>query len=141
MSPQVELSAWQAVGSVNRVVTEKGELLLAVPLVGIPSDEPSFTWPYPSGNRRSKTVFIRDLRDAELVATRPIPVALEFMEGQVTACCYDVEQFGVGEDEFSALDDLRATLVELYHTLRAEKSLGPLPQRQLAYLKRVLRQA
>ncbi len=104
-------------------------------------DQPSLVWPYFPGDRQQKTVFIRDLGDPQLIAARPIPVSLEFSDGHVTACCYDVEQFGVGEDEFSALDDLRATLVELYRTLKAERSLGPLPQRQLTYLASALKEA
>jgi hypothetical protein len=87
-----------------------------------------------------KKIQVRDLRDPHLVVTDPISVSLEFSAGQVTACCYDVEQFGVGEDEFAALDDLRATIVELYGVLKAERHLGPLPQRQLAYLTRALKE-
>jgi len=111
------------------------------PVTGIPSDDKAFSWPYFPENRQQKTVFIRDLGSPRLSVTAPIPVSIEFAEGQVTACCYDVEQFGVGEDEFSALDDLRATIVELYATLKAERRLGPLPQRQLEYLRRALKEA
>jgi hypothetical protein len=104
-------------------------------------DHGSLLWPYFPEVRQPKTVFIRDLADSRLVVLEPIAVAVEFSGGQPTACCYDLEQFGVGEDEFSALDDLRATIVELYFALKAERRLGPLPQRQLDYLTRVLREA
>lgn len=136
----LELFAWHSVGSVGEIVAEKGDPILA-PHVGIPSDDKSFTWPHLSADRQRKTVFVRDLGDSNLVIGEPIPVSLEFSDEQVTACCYDLEQFGVGENEFSALDDLRATIVELYSALKNEPRLGPLPQRQLAFLKRVLRTA
>ena len=138
----LQLSAWHSLGGTTFVVMGHGEPVSPVPMdvVGIPSDDKSFSWPYFPGNRQRKTVFIRDLRDPHLVVANPIPISLEFSDGQVTACCYDVEQFGVGEDEFVALDDLRATIVELYGVLKAERHLGPLPQRQLAYLTRALKE-
>jgi hypothetical protein len=106
----------------------------------ISSDDKAFSWPYFPSNRQQKTVFIRDLHDPHMSVASPIPASLEFSDGQVTACCYDLEQFGVGGDEFEALDDLRATIVELYVTLKQEPSLGPLPRRQLAYLARALKE-
>ena len=92
-------------------------------------------------SRQQRTVFIRDLADRRITVVEPIPVSVESSDGQATACCYDLEQFGAGADEFSALDDLRATVVELYFALKSESRLGPLPQRQLDYLKKVVREA
>ena len=103
-------------------------------------DQSLLVWPYFPGNRQQKTVFIRDLHDPGLSVAEPISASIDFSDGQVTACCYDVEQFGVGADEFEALDDLRATIVELYRTLKNEPQLGPLPERQLDYLNRVIRE-
>jgi hypothetical protein len=88
---------------------------------------------------QQKTVFIKDLGSASLFVREPIPVSIEVSEGQATACSYDLEQFGVGGDEFEALDDLRATIIELYHALKNEPNLGPLPRRQLTYLARALK--
>lgn len=130
-----QLSSWCSFENERAVSFE------SVPVAGISSDDKTFPWPYLPGNHPRKTVFIRDLRDATLVPTKPIPVSLESSDGTVTACCYDLEQFGVGENEFEALDDLCATIVELYRVLKSEKKLGPLPQRQLVYLKRVVREA
>lgn len=99
------------------------------------------SWPYLPVGRQQKTVFIRDLGDRHMIVREPIPVSVEACDGQVTACCYDLEQFGVGDDEFAALTDLKATLVELYDTLKAAPRLGPLPQQQLEYFGRVLQGA
>jgi hypothetical protein len=138
----LQISAWHSLGGATFVIMGQGEPVSPVPMdvVGIPSDDKTFPWPYLPGNRQRRTVFIRDLRDPHLLVMNPIPASLEFSDRQVTACCYDVEQFGVGEDEFTALDDLRATIVELYVTLKRERSLGPLPQRQLVYLTRALKE-
>lgn len=72
---------------------------------------------------------------------RAIPVALEFWEGLVTARCHDLTEFGTGADEFEALDDLRASIVDLYSVLKADQgNLGPLAQRQLDYLEDIIRE-
>ena len=107
----------------------------------VPSHDKAFPWPYFPASRQQKAVFIQDLRDSRLAVAEPIPVSIEVADGQVTACCYDIEQFGTGDSEFAALDDLRATIVELYNTLRREPRLGPLPAQQLAYLQRVIKEA
>lgn len=88
-----------------------------------------------------KTVFIQDLGDPRLSLTASIPVALDFWGDSVTACCYDLEDFGVGQDEFSALADLKGSLVDLYFLLKAEADrLGPLPERHWRYLRSITRE-
>lgn len=88
-----------------------------------------------------RTVFIQDLGDRRLSLEASIPIALDFWTDSVTACCYDLEDFGVGQDEFSALADLKASLVELYFLLKAEAGrLGPLPQRHWDYLRAIVRE-
>lgn len=88
-----------------------------------------------------RTVFIQDLGDYRLSLTASIPVALDSWPGSVTACCYDLEDFGAGEDEFSAVGDLKASLVDLYFLLKSDADrLGPLPQRQWDYLRTIVRE-
>ncbi|MBI2529268.1 MAG: hypothetical protein HYY95_22365 [Candidatus Rokubacteria bacterium] len=140
----LHVSSWHYGGSAVFIDVEEAYPVQASPaqVRNIASDDmSSMVWPYFPGDRQQRTVFIRDLADPRVVVVEPIPVSLEVSDGQPTACCYDLEQFGIGDDEFSALDDLRATIVELYLALKGEQSLGPLPQRQLAYLRSVVREA
>lgn len=87
-----------------------------------------------------KTIFIHDLGDRRLALEAAIPVALDFWPGSsVTACCYDLEDFGAGQDEFSALADLKESLVDLYFLLKNDADrLGPLPQRHWDYLQSII---
>ena len=88
-----------------------------------------------------KTVFICDLSDPRLSLSRPIPVSLEFWPEIVTAFSYDVEEFGVAESEFAALNDLRASIRELYFLLKEEESkLGSLPRQHWEFLKSVVQE-
>lgn len=140
----LQVSSWHYGGGAVFVDVEEAYPVQASPaqVRNIASDDQfSLLWSYCPSDHQQKTVFIRDLADPRVIVVEPIPVSVEFSEGQTTACCYDLEQFGIGADEFSALDDLRATIVELYFSLKRELTLGPLPRRQLAYLKRVLREA
>ena len=117
--------------SVNMVMNEPAHHLL-MPTI-------SFWSHVANPSRPPKTVFIRDLGERKLVLTASIPVSLEFWPDLVTACCYDLEEFGVGSDESSALNDLRASIVSLYRSLKEEKAnLGPLPQRHWHYLSRLI---
>lgn len=138
------VSWYSACGAPLVVMEENGNPISPCPVFtkDVTNEDQSagLIWPYFSGSRPQKTVFLNDLRDDRLALELPIPASIEFSDGLATACSYDLEQFGAGEDEFAALDDLRATIAELYFTLKAEAALGPLPQRQLAYLQRVLRE-
>jgi len=136
----LQVSSWHYSGGAVFIDVEEDYPVQASPaqVRNIASDGPSLLWPY--FNRQQKTIYIRDLADPRVVVIAPIPVSVEVSDGQLTACCYDLEQFGIGDDEFSALDDLRAIIVELYFALKGERSLGPLPQRQLAYLNNVIRE-
>lgn len=88
-----------------------------------------------------RTIFIRDLGDPRLSLVASIPIALDFWGDSVTACCYDLEDFGVGQDDFSALADLKTSLADLYFLLKADaENLGPLPRRQWDYLRQIIRE-
>ena len=98
-------------------------------------------WSHVASAQRQKTVFIRDLADARVSVAEAIPVALEFWDNLVTACCHDLEEFEVAGDEFTALEQLKASIVDLYFLLKSEqKDLGPLPLRQWNYLRRMVRE-
>lgn len=137
------ISPWYSIGGAALIDVDQERLVSPSPALSqdiASDDQPTISWPDFAGGRAPKTVFIRDLHDSRLDMQDPIPASLEFSEGQVSACCYDLEQFGIGNDEFEALDDLRATIVELYFALKGEPRLGPLPERQLSYLRRALRE-
>jgi hypothetical protein len=141
---KLQLSGWHSMGGALVIIMEEGGDPVCpsrVPTADILSGDKSFPWPYLPASKQQKTVFIKDLGSASLFVREPIPVSVEVSEGQATACSYDLEQFGVGGDEFEALDDLRATIAELYQLLKQEPNLGPLPRRQLAYLTRALKEA
>ena len=91
--------------------------------------------------RPPKTVFICDLSDPKLSMSRAIPVSLEFWPECVTALSYDLEEFGVAESEFAALNDLRASIRDLYFLLKEDESkLGPLPRQHWKFLKSVVQE-
>src|SRR5215510_4096282 len=107
-------------------------------------DEPTFNaWcHFPQTLRPPKTVFIQDLGRPDLKLARAIPLSIDFWPSHVTACSYDIEEFGVGGDEFVAVENLKEALADLYLVLKADQErLGPLPQRQWRYLKDVIREA
>jgi hypothetical protein len=86
-----------------------------------------------------KTVFIRSLGDPRVSLKGPIPVAVETLDGEVTVYSADTGDFVVGADEPSAIDEFRASMVELYFMLKSEKhSLGPLPQKHWHFLSSVI---
>lgn len=106
-----------------------------------PSVAPVFS-PGSSGSQPTqprKNIFIQDLGDPQLSLNRSVPIALDFWYDSVTACCHDLEDFGVGQDEFSAVADLKASLVDLYFLLKNDADrLGPLPQRHWNYLQSII---
>jgi len=98
-------------------------------------------WSHLATAQRHKTVFVQDLADPRVSIVEAIPVALEFWDNLVTACCYDLEEFEVAGDEFTALEQLKSSIVDLYYILKSEADhLGPLPQRQWNYLRRMVRE-
>ncbi len=98
-------------------------------------------WSHLATVQRYKTIFVQDLADPRISVVRAIPVALEFWENLVTACCHDLEEFEIAGDEFTAVEQLKASIVDLYFLLKSERSrLGLLPQRQWDYLRRMIRE-
>jgi hypothetical protein len=99
---------------------------------------------YPAWVPRSRrTILIRTL-DPRLRLRGPLPVVLEEWDlaDHVTAWSYDFDEYGVGQDEQSALDDFRAAIASLYFTLKEHQDrLGPLPARQWAELQALVTEA
>jgi hypothetical protein len=89
-----------------------------------------------------RILHLRNLADDRLRLTAPLPVVLQYGEESVTACSYDLEDFGVGATEFDALADLRATLVELYFSLKQDRDrLGWQPRREWAFLRSIIQES
>jgi len=57
----------------------------------------------------------------------------------VTAWSWDLEEYGVGPDEGTALDHFRRSLIHLYFMLKENaEQLGPLPAEHWAYLRDII---
>lgn len=98
-------------------------------------------WSHLATLQYSKTAFIQDLGDPRVTLLRSIPVSVDFWPDHVTARSFDIEEFGVGADEFEAVRELKASLADLYFLLKNEQgNLGPLPQRQWEFLRRIIRE-
>lgn len=109
--------------------------------VGARDDISSTRWPDLPSPRQSKTIFIQDLGDPRVALIRALPASIEFGPDLVSAFSYDIEEFGIGADEFEAVEDLKVSIAALYFVLKDDlTNLGPLPQRQWAFLKGVIRE-
>lgn len=74
---------------------------------------------------RVSDVFVGSLFDDRLRMVEPIHVEVEQEGDDYIAKCDKFNEFGYGEDVFSAIDDLRITLAELYWSLKhKERTLG-----------------
>ena len=91
--------------------------------------------------RAPYVIHVIDLGDPRLILNRPLPVVIQYGDDSVTACSYDLEDFGVGETEFEALKDLKATIVELYFTLKENQGrLGPQPEKEWVSLHSLIKE-
>ncbi len=69
---------------------------------------------------------IGTLLDDRLRLKRPLEVEIEQEGNSYIAACRYVDEFGYGESPMMAIDDLQATLAELYWALKEDqKRLGP----------------
>lgn len=88
-----------------------------------------------------KTILLGNLADRRLKLNGFLPVVLQYGEESVTACSYDLEDFGVGATEFEALADLQATIVELYFSLKEDQGrLGAQPEKEWAFLRSIVQE-
>ncbi len=89
---------------------------------------------------RCKNIFIADLGHPELTLLRPLPVVIESAGTQFLAYSFDIEELAVADNESAVIDEIKASIAELYFLLEREQgNLGPLPQKQWAILGRLIR--
>lgn len=74
---------------------------------------------------------------------RPIEVLIEPVDDSYVASFFDANISASGDNQQEAFDNLKALILDVYDSLRAESSnrLGPEPKRQLAVLDRFLEKA
>lgn len=87
-------------------------------------------------------VFVSDLGDPRLTLKQPLPVVIQYGDTAITACSYDLEDFGVGDTEFEAVNDLKATIAELYFALKENQDrLGPQPEKDWLFLRSIINES
>jgi hypothetical protein len=90
-----------------------------------------------SAGRRLLHVVALDVAHLRLRVS--VPVQLVVDGATVTVSSDDLEVFGAGDDEFSALTNFREALVEEYEFLKTNvQDLGPLPAAQLRRMEQVI---
>jgi hypothetical protein len=88
-----------------------------------------------------KTVFMGDLADPTVALLLSLPVEVEFWPEHVSAYSHDLELFTAADDLPTALSEMRASIVELYFTLKEEKDhLGVLPQARWDFLSHIIKE-
>lgn len=88
-----------------------------------------------------KTVFVQDLGDARLALRELLAISIEQWPNSVTACSYDTGEFAFADDELTAIDELKALIVDLYFLLKEEQNnLGPLPLKYWNFLKSIIQE-
>ncbi|MBM3241968.1 hypothetical protein FJZ31_37330 [Candidatus Poribacteria bacterium] len=87
-----------------------------------------------------KQIQLFNLRSTEYALTQPISVLLEEDQEQYVATFFDTGDFGVGETEQEAIDDLCSNIIAEYESLRTETAkLGQLPAQTWAFLSGLIR--
>lgn len=86
-----------------------------------------------------KSVFIADLRDPRLSLKVPLPIHLEHAGSEMLGYSYDLDELEVADDEWSVIQKMRASIVNLYFMLKEEQdSLGPLMQQHWNFLRKII---
>jgi hypothetical protein len=89
--------------------------------------------------RKSKVIQLSTLADASLRLRMPLAVVIDWSGEQTTAHAVELEDYGVGDSEYEALDDLRGSILQTYGFLREnEADLGPSLAKQLRRFREVL---
>ena len=73
----------------------------------------------------SANVLISSLLNGHLILLEPLPIHIEFDGYQYVARSFDIDVYGVGEDEMAALDDFRRSVVDYYLDLKNDDLGGP----------------
>jgi predicted RNase H-like HicB family nuclease len=83
--------------------------------------------------------FIGNLDRPELNLRSPIPIYVEAAGEQFVAYSPDLEEFAVGLDHQSAIDELKESIIAVYFILKKDQSrLGPIQQNHWDYLRRII---
>jgi hypothetical protein len=86
-----------------------------------------------------KVIFIQNLRDTRYRLKQAIPVFLETTDDTVIATYYDIDMYGEGEEEQSAINDLCGAIIEYYESLLEDvDNLGPMPKQELDFLRGII---
>jgi hypothetical protein len=89
-----------------------------------------------------KAIFIAELGDVRVTLLRPIPIHVEQAGDKVLGYSYDLDELEVDDDEWSVVNKMKASIVDLYYLLKEEQgNLGPVPQRHWNFLKKVIEEA
>ena len=73
-----------------------------------------------------ETMLLGALRDPRLHLVVPLTITFERENDDIVAYCEELEEFGFGTHLTEAIEDLQATIAELYFTLKGENNrLGP----------------
>jgi predicted RecB family endonuclease len=85
---------------------------------------------------------LNDLGDPALELSRPVGVAVAYEDDEVHVSVDDLDAWATGATLSEALDELKASIVELYRDLAEStpEELGPLPARWLALLRKLVRE-
>ncbi|GMR20528.1 MAG: hypothetical protein BMS9Abin36_1124 [Gammaproteobacteria bacterium] len=134
----------QILGSFASQGDDGGEFVSTPDVKAVPTLEYNASYIYVTSsfelpNHFRRLILISDLDSQRLLLTRNLPVDLMLCEGNVTASFNDIDEFGIGSNENEAIEDLKASIVDLFYLYKSEQeNLGPLPQRQWNFLKSVI---
>jgi hypothetical protein len=67
-----------------------------------------------------ETMLLGALRDPRLRLAAPLTITFERENNDIVAYCEELEEFGFGAHLTEAIEDLQATIAELYFTLKQE---------------------
>ena len=89
----------------------------------------------------AKPLVIDDLATPQLRLLEGLHAELEDWHTPVTVWSPELEEYGSGRDVVEAVSDFKASVVELYQTLKENADhLGPYPCRQWEYLRRIVKE-
>jgi len=106
----------------------------------------SFSW-FPRFQLRSdgrvlpprRGYLIDNLNRSDLVLNSQIPIYVESAGDEFVAYSSDLEEFAVGSDEQSAIDELKASIAATYFILKEDQlRLGPIQKNHWYYIKRIV---
>jgi hypothetical protein len=86
-----------------------------------------------------KALFINSLHSSFLSLCASIPISLEYDGEQFIAYAPDLDIYGCGETEYEAIEDIRASIVDLYYDLKGEK-LGKDMENIWGYLQSITKE-